>query len=593
MELCGLEESIKLMNITAAYVKFEQPAERVRRRFLNVLGVLADRSLFASGYVRQLERDVQRSRLIADGCIRDQLACASFVPTEIDKMNSVINDLLRAIFSLNIECLKNETLESNCVVRLVSQWQGVSNKTVDSLRDFVNSALIQIPLPPELEDRTFHACGFNRTCRARALFKMNALDKFGFFGEKAFEKFQRLRRRVEQCYIDCAPAKVELMLFTSMIDQDRQRMMRVLFALQILYCSRFSATNCSYLEEFANVLRKDALEAVQISSRLSSSAPTVDPSIAVAGLVFACLIFVAAIAVFVLGLVWRTVWSRAVWPMLLGAIVAIAGVRIGIWSWSLSRQSYVGEFQMQDLYPVAPVIGATLSIVVSLVFCLVSLLVLYLFVVVVHVKSERTQKVLTIMFVVLACVLVSGAIVSIACSYAIDDVQTDLRFYFAGPIEGWKFGDSPLELRVNQSVLVVFVPILVFTGLSFLLSATKFVFALLLLMGLPEPSHDEDRIRHFALKINVVVFGLTAVLFLVQLVCVVLQLPSVDVYFPELIVGVGTVGMESGLLLSYLALVFVAWRSSQLLTKTIGDRGKLLSKEEDSDNNGVPMQYRA
>jgi hypothetical protein len=64
---------------------------------------------------------------------------------------------------------------------------------------------------------------------------------------------------------------------------------------------------------------------------------------------------------------------------------------------------------------------------------------------------------------------------------------------------------------------------------------------------------------------------------------------------PGLVIGIGTVGIESSLLLAYLVLIFVSWRSSLLIANMTKERGILLrdSTNDNDDEAGVPLQYRA
>jgi hypothetical protein len=332
-------------------------------------------------------------------------------------------------------------LEATCEYQLVNRWRLTPNRTASSLKGLFNSFLDTgensgVTVNWDAAFIAVYQCGYNRTCTAQQLFSIWRLGfKLKYSGERMISEFKETVNVLQSCWVECGPLKQKLRSLSMALLRDQDAFFQSGFLLGKLYCDAIE--KCVVLAELSVVTGNEMEALLAVTARYSSAAPAVDPAIALAGLIMSCVVLALAIGVLVLGIIWKTVFARLVWPLLLAAIVSVAGVRISVWAWALSRSVPFGPL-WSGSYPIEPVIGATLSVLVSLIFCLVSLLILYLFVVVVHVASEHRKRVLAIVFLIGAVVLIGGTIASVICTYTLGDVKSDLSYYLAGKTERQK-----------------------------------------------------------------------------------------------------------------------------------------------------------
>lgn len=295
-----------------------------------------------------------------------------------------------------------------------------------------------------------------------------------------------------------------------------------------------------------------------------ASVPFADTGIALSGIIVVSIFLLALLGVTVLGVVWKTLFGRFIWGVLLALMFSICAAHMYVW---------VDSYKEPRFDPNAPnIMGAVISYCVGFVARLIvlemMLVLLYFFN-----DSNKIAKILLICFGVAALLGVIAVIAYIFGSGLYFDLETHM-------------GSARLDAK-SWHTLWIFVPNLV-------LACGCLVAACLLCaffaIGLKNDDSQTDLVTKAVKRALFVSIALVATSILSVGISIA-ELPSFSLYSQVLFLGIGVIGVEAlfGICLSLL--ILNSWYTSMQMAKVAEEKASLLKRDDASNEAAVPLLY--
>ncbi len=412
----------------------------------------------------------------------------------------------------------------------------------------------------------YRQCGLSKECYFVVLENVGVAADWVWNTEPRAIQERLIREQHERataCRSNCAADRVVDMRFAIALVSDRMAEAQLATLAFAAHCTD-GDTRCLQVGE--NATNGTARSAYNEFERGATAAVNgfADPGVSLAGMVVYCLVLGAIVALVILGLIWKTLFGRLAWVLLLVGIACASVVRLYVWTYA-----YAPVFPSADALPVNEVaIAIVVGHFVKLIVLAMLLLLVYLLV---------AKKVVAVAFFVAIGVLAAGVIATVIVIFTSPAILTRIRA---------EFDDVQMDLGQPSWPIVDYVatvPNIVLSGVAFLASVALCILFGRSLKGAGENNATKGAVyRAFALSIAI------CVALIMMLALSVAQLQQFDLVCQALFYGVGIIGVEAVILFALLGMVLNSWWTSHLMKTAVNGLSEqpLLEKED-----GVPLRY--
>jgi hypothetical protein len=409
-------------------------------------------------------------------------------------------------------------------------------------------------------------CGASRRCRDNVTH--NLLDATFQFSSCAVtsEREQLWRNHsalLRGCWVNCATEHAVVWEASTRLAFERLSVMMTALLAAALYC-RTDGASCRDPGQL-----QTAVETFGKSVMLGSAAYTyrfAEPAVAVAGIVVFSVILGALIALVIVGLVWKTLFGRLVWILLLAGITGACVARLYVWGYAYAPTVGDADDMAISEFAIAAVVGHFVKLIVVVMLLLLVYLLL-------------PHTAVAVALCVLSGVLAAGAIANVAVVFTNNTILKQVREWQEDLLSYWTLSGTTFP------DYVIVLPNVVLSGVALLAAVT-----LCVLFGRSLQSARDNALTraavHRAFAFSTALGAAVAVMFAVS----VAQINRFGVWSPALFLGVGIIGVEGVIFSAFLAMVFNSWWTSQQMdsnTKGLIEK-PLLDSSASSD---VPLRY--
>lgn len=284
----------------------------------------------------------------------------------------------------------------------------------------------------------------------------------------------------------------------------------------------------------------------------------------VLGIVVCCLVLLGIAALVVIGIVWKTLFGRVVWTLLLLGLLSVTTAHLYVWIDAYLPVELRSIDEAQDR---SAVISAAVGLGSRLiVFCML-LVFLYFF-------CEQSSKFLSVLVVCVGVASTLATIASVVYVFASPGLAQAINYY------------AGRDIIVSQ-MNCIRIPNAVLGGACFVAAALLcFLFARSFFKGLESADLIRSALKRAFVLAIVLVVG-SAILFALGIA----ELPVFGLTSQALFVGFQVVGVETLLTVCLGLLILNSWTTSKFLNDELEEKDSLLSRSSSSKESAVPLRY--
>lgn len=363
---------------------------------------------------------------------------------------------------------------------------------------------------------------------------------------------------VRACLIRCIAEKSVLRTYSLLMMNDISAYLRTISTLFSTFCDSEVCLE-PYFRVFLNPKNRTfvfsafrgSFEALPLILPVFS-----DRGLALGGIVVCSTMMASLVVLVVFGLLWKTLWSRFVWVLLLLGVAAILTSRLFVW---------VNAFQVPSFdLDAFPTLGGVVSIAVGLFARLSGLLMVL---VLLHFFGQ--SKVLTVIW----------AVTGVASTIFVASI---VLVVFVTPEFASALSDDLENLSTVRSATqnILFIPNAVISGLSFVASGILLSF---LLMGLSKQAvvQATGKETYFGYLRMTSLVAFVFVTYTVIFAIALMRLPIFALQSQLLFVAIDALVAESSVLAAFMLMILNSWMTSW---KLMSLKAKLLHSASDEND---------
>jgi hypothetical protein len=440
------------------------------------------------------------------------------------------------------------------------------------------------------------AGGFRLSCRRKALADMDEMVQMGeglvLSSADLVETVRTKMYVLSNCWQHCIRPLVGVL--------NPARRVSVLLGQQVQATDLLRTTVCvddacrAAFTEVLSDLRWDWWRTL-VNLAFASDFPVVDPSLSLAGIVLTSIAACFALAVLVLGCVWKAILRSLIWMMVL-VVALVSGVMLLV-LWVLSFWLPAPAFFLHNTVfakQILPLWSRILALGVALLFALEVLLLAFFWVRMVHVDLALSRMGAKTPWVIGGTFFgVSLAALGSFIAYCVLLPGSEFLFVFHN-MELFDY----TSIFVRQPFVLAIPLFLAVVG--FMAASVLLVYVLVVHAKLPlaKAPNAEERLKLVAVRVNVILAGASWSAFLIKLVFSILDYPVFDFYSMDM-TNLLNITCEFTLGVSFVGLALCSWivshrldqKNKSRMADVRGPKEPLLFNGDGSFLEDVPMQY--